>query len=141
MQLRDALAQPDRPVPQQAQRVHHDQERGADVRGDRAPKRGKGQGHEQRLDGERERDVLADDGERATRVLDQPGQLREVIGHERDVGGLDRGIAAAAPMAIPKLARAMAGASLTPSPTIATVPYFETSSSTALTLSSGRSSA
>ena len=29
-------------------------------------------------------------------MLDQPGQLREVVGHERDVGGLDRGIAAAA---------------------------------------------
>ena len=47
----------------------------------------------------------------------------------------------AAPMAMPKLARAMAGASLTPSPTMATVPYFVTSASTAATLSSGRSSA
>ena len=84
-------------TPEQAQRVHHDQERGADIRRDGAPKRGvasKGQGHEQRLDGERERDVLADDGEGATRVLDQPGQLREIVGHERDVSGLDRGIAA-----------------------------------------------
>ena len=47
----------------------------------------------------------------------------------------------AAPIAMPRLARAMAGASLTPSPTMATVPYFATSSSTALTLSSGSSSA
>ena len=47
----------------------------------------------------------------------------------------------AAPIAIPSVASAMAGASLTPSPTMATVPYRATSSSIAATLSAGSSSA
>ena len=47
----------------------------------------------------------------------------------------------AAPIAIPSDARPKAGASFTPSPTIATRPYLPTRASTTLTLSSGRSSA
>jgi len=43
----------------------------------------------------------------------------------------------AAPMAMPTLARASAGASFTPSPTMATWPYARSRSSTTRTLSSG----
>ena len=45
------------------------------------------------------------------------------------------------PMAIPTFALARAGASLTPSPTIATLPYFSFRCEISSNLSSGRSSA
>ena len=69
----------------------------AEVGGDRAPGRGEaceGEDHEQGLDSEREGDVLPDDREGAARVGDEPRQLAEVVGHQRDVGGLDRGVGA-----------------------------------------------
>lgn len=46
-----------------------------------------------------------------------------------------------APIAIPIVARPIAGASFTPSPIIATAPYLATSSSTFVTLSAGNNSA
>ena len=55
-----------------------------------------GQHDEERLDRQRERDVLADDGERAPGVARRARAAREVVGHEHDVGGLDRGVAAGA---------------------------------------------
>ena len=43
---------------------------------------------------EREGDVLPDDPQRPPGVPNQPGQPREVVGHQRDVGRLDGGVGA-----------------------------------------------
>jgi hypothetical protein len=81
-----------------------------------------GEGDEERLDGEREGDVLANHRERPPGVADEPGQTRQVVGEQRHVGGLDGGIRAGAPHGDRRGWRASAGASLIPSPTIATRP-------------------
>ena len=72
--------------------------------------------------GDRHGDVLADDGACAPGQGDGGGRLGEVVGHQRDVGGLDGHVGAEAPIAMPTSAVARAGASLMPSPTMATAP-------------------
>src|SRR3546814_13238913 len=66
--------------------------RSADVGGDGAPegrKAGEGEDHEDRLDAKRENDVLTNDAQGSLGMTDEPGQFREIVGHQRDVGRLD----------------------------------------------------
>src|SRR3546814_21154079 len=80
-----------------AQGVGYHQQGGADVGGDGAPegrKAGEGEDHEDRLDAKRENDVLTNDAQGSLGMTDEPGQFREIVGHQRDVGRLDACIAA-----------------------------------------------
>jgi hypothetical protein len=80
------------PVVQQAQAVGDDQQGRAHVGGDGHPERRpteKGQQDEYGLDAERESDVLLDGAQRAASVMDEPGESRQVVGHEGDIGQRD----------------------------------------------------
>ena len=82
--------------PQQPQGVGRHQERGAHVGGDRHPQRrhpGGGEPEDGDLDRQGDDDVGPDHPDRPPRVADEPGQPAEVVGHQGDVGGLDRGVA------------------------------------------------
>ena len=57
---------------------------------------GEGQGEEQRLDAQRQRDVLHQDGKGGPGQADEAGDLAQVVVHERHVGGLDGGVRAVA---------------------------------------------
>ena len=100
---------------------------------------------------ERRDDEHNDYGQRESKILvnDPPGMPAEgksedyvlqVVAHESDVGCLHRNVCAGCPMAMPTVAVASAGASFTPSPTIATGPISFNSLITR-TLSSGSKSA
>ena len=49
---------------------------------------------QRQLDGDGERDVGADGGERRAAEADGEGNGAQVVGHQRNVGGLDRGVGA-----------------------------------------------
>jgi hypothetical protein len=55
-------------------------------------------------------------------MADEPGKLVEIIRHQGDVGSFNGRVAASCAHGDAKAGPAMAGASLTPSPAIATVP-------------------
>ena len=65
------------------------------------------------------------------------GSFRQLVGHQRDVGGLERGIGAGRAHRDADVGRASAGASFTPSPTISTAPFAIASSTIASCFSSG----
>ncbi len=68
-------------------------------------------------------EVLADDGAGlAAEGHHDGGESGEIIAHQGDVGGFEGDIGASGPIAMPTVACASAGASLTPSPTMATLP-------------------
>ena len=73
-----------------------DDEGGADVGGDGHPEVGQaeeGQDQDEGLGEQRQGDVLADPGQGGAAEADQPGEAAEVVGHEDDIGGLERGAA------------------------------------------------
>ena len=86
-------------MPHGPQAVGHHQQGRAHVGKDGHPHggvTGEGQGEEQRLDAQRQRDVLHQDGEGGPGQADEAGDLAQVVVHERHVGGLDGGVRAVA---------------------------------------------
>ncbi len=74
--------------------------------------------------------------ERVLRRPDHARDQRKVVGHQGDIGGFDRRVGSRAAHRDGEVARARAGAPLTPSPIIATCPSRASRSSIAGTLSS-----
>ncbi len=86
--------------PEQPQRIRNDDERCAHVGGDRHPERGRARDrhHEKhQLQCDREGDVRADVLRRRAAEPQGVGDLQQLVGHQRDVGGLERGIGACHP--------------------------------------------
>lgn len=95
------------------------QHRGADALSE-DPRR-----EEHRYDAEAQVEVLADDSARLSVQPDRERQMAQIVGHKRDMGGFERDTEPAAPIAMPTVAFAIAGASFTPSPIMATLASAE----------------
>ena len=112
---------------QQPQPIKNYQQRRSHVGGDGAPQggdAGEGQRDKRGFKRQGKEDVLFDHVQGPAGMADQPGQLREIVRHERDVGGFDGRIGPHCSHGDAHAGEAIAGASFTPLPTIAMRPGF-----------------
>ena len=82
---------------QESQAVQYDEDGNASVGGNRGPERGETcecEHDEKDFNRQGRENILADYGQCSTRVTNQPGDLRQVVAHQGDVGRFDGCIAA-----------------------------------------------
>ena len=84
-----------RRAPQQPEAIPNDHEGGPHIGGNRHPEGGHAcrcQPDEEQFHPQGKDNVLLDHGQRAPCMAYEPGEFQQIIRHQRDIGGLDRGI-------------------------------------------------